>query len=119
MKTKDTLRKQARALRRKRRVGAKVFGTGNRPRLVVTRSLQHISCQLVDDTVGRTLASASDITMKDKGTKTEHAQHVGKAIAQAAQAQKITTVVFDRSGHLYHGRVKVLAEAARATGLQF
>lgn len=119
MKTKDTLRKQARALRRKRRVGAKLAGTADRPRLVVTRSLQHISCQLVDDVAGRTLASASDLSVKATGSKTEHAQLVGTAIAKAAQAQKITTVVFDRSGYLYHGRVKALADAARAAGLQF
>ncbi len=119
MKTKDTLRNQARALRRKRRVGAKLSGTASRPRLVVTRSLQHISCQLIDDAAGRTLVSVSDITVKAKGNKTERAKQVGTAIAQAAQTKKITTVVFDRSGYLYHGRVKALAEAARAAGLQF
>ena len=119
MKTKDTLRKQARALRRKNRVGAKLVGTAARPRLVVTRSLQHVSCQLVDDVAGRTLASASDLSVKATGTKTEQAQQVGTVIAKAAQAKKITSVVFDRSGHLYHGRIKALADAARAAGLQF
>lgn len=116
---KATLLKQARSLRRKRRVGAKLFGTANRPRLVVTRSLQHMSCQLIDDATGHTLASVSDITVKATGNKTERAKQIGTAIAQAAQSKKITAVVFDRSGHLYHGRVKALAEAARAAGLQF
>lgn len=116
---KATLLKQARSLRRRRRVGAKLFGTAHRPRLVVTRSLQHISCQLIDDATGHTLVSVSDITVKATGNKTERAKQIGTAIAQAAQAKKITAVVFDRSGHLYHGRVKALAEAARAAGLHF
>ncbi len=119
MKTKDILLKQARYHRRQARVRAKLSGTASRPRLTVQRSLQHINCQLIDDVTGKTLASASDIALKVKGTKLEKAQAVGTAIAEAAQKQKITTTIFDRSGYLYHGRIKALAEAARAAGLQF
>lgn len=119
MKTKDTLRKQARYHRRQARVRAKLTGTASRPRLTVQRSLKHISCQLIDDVAGRTLASASDVALKVTGTKLVRAQAVGTAIAEAAQQQKITAAVFDRSGYLYHGRIKALAEAARAAGLQF
>jgi large subunit ribosomal protein L18 len=108
-------------MRRRRRVRARVNGTGIRPRLAVSRSLQHIVAQLVDDTTGRTLASASDRTIKSvKGqTKTDRAKLVGTAIAEQAKILKITTVVFDRGGRLYHGRVRALAEGARAGGLKF
>jgi large subunit ribosomal protein L18 len=119
MNQKLLLAKRARTQRRKNRVGAKLMGTAQRPRLSVQRSLQHIACQLIDDTVGKTIASSSDVTLKAKGTKTERAQAVGKAIAAAAKEQGITVVVFDRASFRYHGRVKALADAAREGGLQF
>lgn len=119
MKTKDTLLKYARQARRHARVRAKVHGTAQRPRLAVQRSLQHISCQLIDDASGRTLATTSDTALNATGTKTAKATAVGTAIATAAKQQNITAAVFDRAGYLYHGRVKALAEAARAAGLQF
>lgn len=111
--------KKARLARRKNRVRAKVFGTSQRPRLAVFRSLSHISAQLIDDTTGTTLAAVMDTELKKKGTKTELAQEVGKAIAKKAQDKKITSVVFDRGGRIYHGRVKALADAAREAGLEF
>lgn len=94
-------------------------GTAYRPRLIVFRSLAHIEAQIIDDVAGKTLVAANDLTLKAKGTKTEHATAVGTAIAEKAKAKKITTVVFDRGGSKYHGRVKALAEAARAGGLTF
>ncbi len=95
-------------------------GTAERPRLVVFRSLKHITAQVIDDKAGKTLASASDAELKGKaGTKSERAAAVGKLIAEKAVAKKITTVVFDRGGYLFHGRVKILADAARQAGLTF
>jgi len=103
---------------RKRRIRAKISGESSRPRLVVFRSNQHITAQLIDDTTGKTLASAHDL--KDsKGTKTERAQKVGAELAKAAKSQKIEICVFDRNGYKYHGRIKALADAAREGGLQF
>jgi large subunit ribosomal protein L18 len=104
--------------RRHARVRAKISGTAARPRLSVFRSNKAIYAQLVDDTTGTTLASASDVNAK-KGTGTERAQAVGSEIAKAAQAKKIDTVVFDRGGYLFAGRIKALAEAAREGGLKF
>jgi large subunit ribosomal protein L18 len=107
-------------LRRHRRVRGKVSGTAERPRLVVFRSNKGIFAQLVDDEAGRTLASASWLDQRSaKGTKTEQAAAVGKALAQAAMNAGIRTCVFDRAGYLYHGRVKALAEGAREGGLKF
>lgn len=112
---------QAKIAKRKRRhakVRAKISGTAQRPRLTVFRSNKSIYAQLIDDMTGTTLVSANDI--KDtKGTNIERAGQVGTALATAAKAKKITDVVFDRSGYLYAGRVKALAEAARAAGLNF
>jgi large subunit ribosomal protein L18 len=106
--------------RRHRRVRGKVTGTSERPRLVVSRSNKGISAQLVDDLEGRTLASASWLQLKGfKGNKTAQAAEVGKVLAANAKAAKIETVVFDRGGYLYHGRVKALADAAREGGLRF
>jgi len=102
---------------RHKRVRAKIFGTLDVPRLVVFRSLHHMEAQLVDDLKGHTLVSANDKQIK--GTKTERAAAVGKALAEAAQKNKIFQVVFDRGGYQYHGRVKALAEAARKAGLKF
>jgi large subunit ribosomal protein L18 len=111
---------QARA-RRHRRVRGKVRGTAERPRLVVFRSNRGISAQLVDDDTGRTLTGASWLGLKKsfKGTKTEQASEVGKLLAAQAKKAGIETVVFDRGGYLYHGRVKALADGAREGGLKF
>ena len=107
-------------LRRHRRVRGKVSGTAERPRLVVFRSNRGIFAQLVDDEAGRTLASASWLGLRShKGTKTEQAAEVGKALADAAKKAGVETCVFDRAGYLYHGRVKALAEGAREGGLEF
>ncbi|MFQ5825753.1 MAG: 50S ribosomal protein L18 [Dehalococcoidia bacterium] len=112
--------------RRHHRVRTLVAGSPQRPRLCVFRSLHHIYVQLIDDSSGHTLASASNLdreygTQKSDGTltKTEAARVVGALIAQRAKAQGITQVVFDRGGYKYHGRVKALAEAARQGGLKF
>ena len=107
-------------LRRHKRVRHKVLGTAERPRLVVFRSNRGIFAQLVDDEAGRTLASASWLANRGhKGTKTEQAAEVGKALAAAAKKAGVEACVFDRAGYLYHGRVKALAEGAREGGLQF
>jgi large subunit ribosomal protein L18 len=107
--------------RRHRRVRGKVEGTAERPRLVVFRSNRGISAQLVDDGAGKTLAGASWLGLKKsfKGTKTEQAAEVGKLLAANARKAGIETVVFDRGGYLYHGRVKALADGAREGGLRF
>jgi len=107
--------------RRHRRVRGKVAGTAERPRLVVTRSNRGIVAQLVDDSNGRTVASATWLQLKKsfKGNKTAQAAEVGKLLAQNANAANVESVVFDRGGYLYHGRVKALADAARAGGLKF
>jgi large subunit ribosomal protein L18 len=106
--------------RRHRRVRGKVKGTIERPRLVVSRSNRGISAQLVDDLEGKTLAAASWLQLKSfKGNKTHQAAEVGKLLAANARKAEIETVVFDRGGYLYHGRVKALADAAREGGLRF
>jgi large subunit ribosomal protein L18 len=111
---------QARA-RRHKRVRGKVFGTAERPRLVVFRSNAGIEAQLVDDVEGKTLAAASWLHLKKtfKGNKTRQAAEVGKLLAENAKKANLEAVVFDRGGYLYHGRVKALAEAAREGGLKF
>jgi large subunit ribosomal protein L18 len=115
-----TLTKHQARLRRHRRVRGKVSGTAERPRLVVSRSNRGISAQLVDDEAGRTLASASWTKLGvTKGSKSDQAAEVGKAVAAAAKAAGIERCVFDRAGYLYHGRVKALAEGAREGGLEF
>jgi len=106
--------------RRHKRVRTKVFGTAERPRLVVFRSNRGIEAQLIDDLEGKTLAAASWLNLKSfKGSKTEQAAEVGKLLAQNAKKANVETVVFDRGGYLYHGRVKALADAAREGGLKF
>jgi large subunit ribosomal protein L18 len=106
--------------RRHKRVRGKVFGTAERPRLVVFRSNRGIEAQLVDDLEGKTLAAASWLNLKSfKGSKTEQAAEVGKLLAQNAKQAGVETAVFDRGGYLYHGRVKALADAAREGGLKF
>ena len=106
--------------RRHRRVRGKVFGSAERPRLVVFRSNRGIEAQLVDDLEGKTLAAASWLNLKSfKGSKTDQAAEVGKLLAQNAKQAGVETAVFDRGGYLYHGRVKALADAAREGGLKF
>ena len=104
--------------RRKFRVRKAIKSSG-RLRLSVHRSLQHIYAQIIDDTKGETLATASSVTLKLSGNKTEVAKRVGSAIAEAAKAKGIGQVVFDRGSFKYHGRVKALADAAREGGLEF
>jgi large subunit ribosomal protein L18 len=112
-------KRQARE-RRHRRVRGKISGTAERPRLVVYRSNRGIFAQLVDDSSGRTLASAGWTALADqKGNKTEQAAAVGKALAEAAKKAGVETCVFDRGGYLFHGRVKALADGAREGGLRF
>jgi large subunit ribosomal protein L18 len=116
--------RQARRLRRHRRVRKKVAGTGERPRLVVYRSLNNIEGQLVDDTRGVTLLGISTLgaDVREGGTelsKTDRGRLAGKLLAERAREQGITRVVFDRGGYIYHGRVKAFAEGAREGGLEF
>lgn len=110
--------KQEKRLQRKRRVRAKIFGTGERPRLSVFRSGAHIYAQLIDDEKGKTLVAASDLKVKG-AKKTEIAGSVGGELAKKAITKKIKKVVFDRNGFAFHGRVKALAEGARKEGLIF
>jgi len=115
-----TLTKMEARKRRQRRIRGKVAGTAERPRLAVFRSNAGISAQLVDDGAGHTLAAASWLNLKKfKGTKTDQATEVGKLLAANAKQAGIVSVVFDRGGYLYHGRVKALAEGAREGGLKF
>jgi len=118
----DTER-QARRVRRHLRVRKKVSGTPERPRLVVYRSLNNLEGQLVDDTRGVTLLGISTLSadVKDAGSlnKTERGRLAGKLLAERAKEQGITSVVFDRGGYLYHGRVKAFADGAREGGLEF
>ena len=112
------------AARRKRhqRIRLHLAGTQDRPRLAVFRSLNHIYAQVIDDASGRTLAAASTVEKELKGsssTKTEEAAVVGRLLAERAKAAGIESVVFDRAGFRYHGRVKSLADAAREAGLEF
>ena len=108
--------------RRHSRVRKKVTGTTARPRLVVFRSARHIEVQVVDDSVGKTLASAStmeaDVRAAD-GDKTAKAQTVGKLVGERAKDAGVTAVVFDRGGYRYHGRVAAVADGAREAGLEF
>ena len=110
--------------RRHLRVRRRVFGTPERPRLCVYRSLSHIYCQVVDDVAGRTLAAASTLIPQvrqqvENTYALPAAAAVGKAIAEHARSKGIERVCFDRGGYKYHGRVKALADAAREGGLQF
>jgi len=112
-------------LTRKKRVRKKVKGSPERPRLSVYKSARHIYAQIIDDETARTLVDASSLSkdirekIKDRGRNREGAQIVGESIAKRALEKGIKKVVFDRNGFLYHGRVKVLAEAARGHGLEF
>ncbi|MBW9201190.1 MULTISPECIES: 50S ribosomal protein L18 [Bacteroides] len=110
--------KMNRRIRIKYRIRKKISGTPERPRMSVFRSNKQIYVQVIDDLSGTTLAAASSLGM-DKMPKKEQAAKVGALIAQKAQEAGITTVVFDRNGYLYHGRVKEVADAARNGGLKF
>jgi large subunit ribosomal protein L18 len=114
--------KASRRLRRKRHIRSKVFGTTERPRLSVFRSLNHIYVQLVDDVAGRTLAAAATVEadLRKSGTGNRAAaEKIGVLVAERAKKAGVTKVVFDRNGFIYHGRVKALADAARKAGLEF
>ncbi len=108
-------------LLRHKRVRAKISGTAERPRLNVYRSLSNIYAQIIDDTTGNTLVSANTLEkgFEGNGGNKEAAKKIGVLIAERAKDKGITTVVFDRGGYLYHGRVKELAEGAREGGLEF
>jgi large subunit ribosomal protein L18 len=112
--------REARA-RRHHRVRRRIFGTAERPRLVVFRSNRGIQAQFVDDLEAKTLVSAGHTQLKKtfKGNKSEQATEVGKLLAEKAKKAGIETIVFDRGGYLYHGRVKALADGAREGGLKF
>ncbi len=112
------LKKTQNRLARAKRVRARIEGTATKPRLSVFRSNSHISVQVIDDLTGTTLCSAHDMIIKT-GSKSEKATQVGSEIAQAMLEQGINECIFDRGGYLYHGRVKAVAEAARAAGLKF
>ncbi|ACV77546.1 50S ribosomal protein L18 [Nakamurella multipartita] len=108
--------------RRHFRLRKRVSGTPSRPRLVVNRSARHIAVQLVDDTVGRTLVSASTLEADlraTEGDKTAKARKVGELVGRRAVELGVTTVVFDRGGDAYHGRIAALADGARSAGLEF
>ncbi len=116
---KEVLRKK-----RHRRLRFKVIGTTERPRLNVSRSLQHIYAQLIDDTTGHTLAAASTVEkdMRDSlktGGDVAAAKAIGKLIAERAQSKGVSAIVFDRGGYKYHGRIQALADSARENGLKF
>lgn len=111
-------------LKRKKRIRQKVSGTGERPRMSVFRSTKHIYAQIIDDTSGETLVSASTVEkdVRDLGkfeNKVSAARHIGKLIAERAVQKGIKSVVFDRNGFMYHGRIKALSDGAREVGLDF
>lgn len=115
--------KTRKRIKRKGTIRKRITGTAERPRLSVFRSAKHVYVQAIDDTTGHVLASASDLepTIKSSltGAKKERARQIGKVIGEKLVAKKITAVVFDRNGFIYHGRVKEVADGAREAGLQF
>lgn len=106
-------------LKRHYRIRNKIAGGASRPRLSIFRSNKGISVQLIDDENGKTLVAASTKELKLKGSNIENASKVGELIGKKAKDNNITEIVFDRSGYLYHGKIKALAEAARSAGLKF
>ncbi len=122
MKTASSQRHSGR-LRRHRRVRKKITGTADRPRMAVFRSNKHITIQVIDDLVGRTIASAStvepDQRKKGTGATVDAAKRIGALVAERAKAAGVKEVVYDRGGFLYHGRVAAAAQAAREAGLEF
>jgi large subunit ribosomal protein L18 len=118
---KRTSSRTASRTRRHLRVRKKIQGSAERPRLVVTKSAKHMSAQIIDDVAGRTLVSAStlDSTLRTgEGDKTAKARKVGELLADRAKEAGISSVVFDRAGHRYHGRIAALADGARESGLE-
>jgi large subunit ribosomal protein L18 len=117
----STIKRKSIRQRIHKRIRRKVSGTAERPRLAVHFSNQHITAQVIDDVEGKTLVSAStmDKEFEKASSNIDSAQKVGKLLAERAQGSKIGAVVFDRGGHLYHGKVKALADAAREAGLKF
>jgi large subunit ribosomal protein L18 len=118
------LSKEQSRIKRHQRIRKRIQGTGEKPRLSVYKSLNHIYAQLIDDAAGKTILSASTLekeirTALKHGGNLEAAKKVGASLAQKALGKKITTVVFDRAGYQYHGCVKALADAAREQGLKF
>jgi large subunit ribosomal protein L18 len=116
--------KNRKRIKRKGTIRKRISGTAERPRLSVFRSAKHVYVQAIDDVTGRVLAAASDTEASVKQTvdgkpKKERARSVGKAIGEKLKALKVTAVVFDRNGFIYHGRVKEVADGAREAGLQF
>ena len=114
--------RNVRRRRRHLRIKARIFGTGEKPRLCVYRSLNHIYGRLIDDEQKKTILSVSDLDLSKKNSqaaKTDISREVGKLIAVEALKRKIQAVIFDRGGYKYHGRVKALAEGAREAGLKF
>lgn len=116
MKLTKSQQWQRRARRVRKQIGK---GTATKPRLTVFRSNTSIYAQIIDDTAGKVIASASSVKEKKGGSSIKAAQKIGAEIAKKAQEKKVSTVVFDRSGYTFHGRVKALADAAREAGLQF
>lgn len=116
---KNTSSKVNGRLKKKLRIRKKISGSAERPRLCIFKSTKHIYASLIDDSTGNTLFSLSSLNIKDELTGVEMAKKVGVEIAKKAIAGKITAVVFDRNGFLYHGRVKSLADGAREGGLNF
>ena len=112
------VKKDDKRIRLKAKIRSKIFGTAERPRLSVFRSNKFIYAQVIDDQKGKTLTQASDIKLT-KGTKTERAKEVGKMISEACSKIKVNQVVFDRNGFKYTGRIKLVADTARADGLNF
>lgn len=110
--------KQDKRIRLKKKIRTKIRGIAERPRLSVFRSNKFIYAQVIDDVVGKTLVQSSDVKIA-KGTKIERAKQVGRAIAEACATKKIKKVVFDRNGFKYTGRIKLVADEARAGGLEF
>lgn len=116
--------RKAMRLKRKKRIRKNILGTPDRPRLTVFRSANHIYAQIIDDTKGLTIASASTVEKEFRGgqkpeSKIAAANQIGRLIAERATGKGIKTVVFDRNGYMYHGRVKAVSEGARETGLDF
>ena len=121
MKKSIQKQKKEREERRKKRVRDQIFGTEERPRFSAFRSNYHTSCQLIDDQKGETIIAVHDRELKSKTkiAKTEIAYKLGKLLAKKAKERRIKEVIFDRDGYKYHGRIKALAEGARAGGLKF
>lgn len=115
------LSKNQKRLKRKIRIRKKIFGTSERPRLCVFRSTKNIYAQIIDDTCGKTLVAASSLEKEfsEDGDKKARAKEVGKLIASRAIGSGVNSIVFDRNGYVYHGRVKSLSDGAREAGLEF